>query len=93
MAAATEQALAHPDAPLAADVRAALGVGALLFIGGTALAMWRASGRLPLWRVLLSFVAAVAVYAAGFQPSVAMAILLVLLAIIAVIEHRDANPH
>jgi low temperature requirement protein LtrA len=93
MAAATEQALSHPDAPLAADVRAALGVGALLFIGGTALAMWRASGRLPLWRVLLSFVAAVMVYAAGFQPSVAMAILLVLLAIIAVIEHRDGNTH
>jgi low temperature requirement protein LtrA len=93
MAAATEQALAHPDAPLAADVRAALGVGALLFIGGTALAMWRASGRLPLWRVLLSFTAAIAVYVAGFQPNVAMAILLVLLAAIAVIEHRGGNAH
>jgi low temperature requirement protein LtrA len=93
MAAATEQALAHPDAPLAADVRAALGVGALLFIGGTALAMWRASGRLPVWRVVLSIVAAVAVFTAGFQPSVAMAILLVSLAIIAIIEHRDVGAH
>jgi low temperature requirement protein LtrA len=93
MAAATEQALAHPDTPLAADVRAALGAGALLFIGGTALAMWRASGRLPVWRVVLSIVAAVAVFTAGFQPSVAMAILLVSLAIIAIIEHRDVGAH
>ncbi len=48
MAAATEQALAHPDAPLAGDVRAALGGGVVLFITGSALAIRRATGKWPI---------------------------------------------
>src|SRR5262245_16330800 len=45
MAAATEAALAHPELPLATDLRIALGGGASLFICGTATANWRATGR------------------------------------------------
>lgn len=89
MAAATEQALTHPDQPLAPDIRVALGVGAVLFVCGTAAAMLRATGRLPAWRVLLAPAAAIAVIAGGAAPGVAMALLLAMLAALAAIEHRQ----
>src|SRR5688572_16366387 len=71
MAAATEEALAHPDLPLAADVRVELAAGAVLFIWGTAAAMWRAMGRASLWRAVLVPAAAVAVVTVGATPSLA----------------------
>jgi low temperature requirement protein LtrA len=92
MAAATEQALAQPERPLAVDLRIALGGGAVLFICGTAAAMWRATGRAPLVRALL-VPAAAGVIAVGALPGVAMAILLAALALIAAVEHRQAQEH
>ena len=86
MAAATEEALAHPDQLLAVSVRVALGGGAVLFIGGTAAAMWRATGRALVWRAVLVPAAAVAVVAVDAIPGVAMGILLALLVSIAAIE-------
>ena len=91
MAAATEAALAHPELPLATDLRIALGGGALLFIGGTATAIWRATGRAPVWRAVLTLAAAVAVVAVGAIPGVAMSILLAVLVVIAAIEHRQTQ--
>ena len=91
MAAATEEALAHPDLPFAADLRMALGGGAVLFIGGTAAALWRATGRVPVSRAALAPAAAVAVVAVGAIPSVAMGILLAVLVAIAAIEHRETR--
>jgi low temperature requirement protein LtrA len=88
MAAAIEEALSHPDVPLAPDVRIALGAGAVLFVCGTALALWRSTGRLPPWRVVLVPVAAVAVIVTGAVPAVSMAILLATLVTISTIEHR-----
>ena len=88
MAVATEQALAHPDLPLAIDLRMALGGGAVLFICGTAAALWRATGRVSPWRAVLAPAGAGAVVAAGAIPGVAMAILFGVLAAIATIEHR-----
>jgi low temperature requirement protein LtrA len=87
MAAATEEALAHPELPLATDLRMALGGGAVLFICGTAAAMWRATGRASVWRAVLAPAAAVGVVAGGAIPGVAMGILLAMLAVIAAIEH------
>jgi low temperature requirement protein LtrA len=89
MAAATEEALAHPDQPLAVNVRLALAGGAVLFIWGTAAAMWRATGRAPVWRAVLVPAGAVAVVAVGTNPGVAMGLLLALLVAIAAIEHRQ----
>ena len=89
MAAATEEALAHPDQPLAASVRVALAGGAVLFIWGTAAAMWRATGRALVGRAVLVPAAAVAVVAVGAIPGVAFGILLVLLVAIAAVEHRQ----
>jgi low temperature requirement protein LtrA len=91
MAAATEEALAHPELPLATDLRIALGVGAVLFICGTAAAIWRASGRVPVWRAVLVPAAAGVVAAIGAIPGVAMGILLATLAVIAAIEHRQTE--
>jgi low temperature requirement protein LtrA len=91
MAAATEAALAHPELPLATDLRIALGGGALLFICGTAAAIWRATGRAPLWRVVLALAAAIAVVAVGTIPRVAMGTLLATLVVIAAIEHRHTQ--
>jgi len=91
MAAATEAALADPGRPLATDLRIALGGGALLFVGGTAAAVWRATGRVLLWRAVLSVAAAVAVIAVGTIPAVAMAILLTTVVVFAAIEHRQAQ--
>jgi hypothetical protein len=90
MAAATEEALAHPDVPLAADLRVALGGGAVLFVCGTAAALWRATGRAAPWRVALAPAGAVAVVAVGADPSVSMGIVLATLVVIAAIEHRQS---
>jgi low temperature requirement protein LtrA len=89
MAAATEEALAHPDVPLGPDVRIALGCGAVLFVCGTAIAMWRATNRLPLWRVVLVPVTAVAVAAVGAVPAMTLAMLLATIVTVSVIEHRS----
>jgi low temperature requirement protein LtrA len=88
MAAATEQALMHPDQPLAADIRLALGGGALLFIWSTGGAMWRVSGRPPVARAMLGLLAVAGVVAGGAVPIVAMGILLGVLGALAAIEHR-----
>ena len=93
MAAATETVLAHPELPLATDLRIALGGGALLFICGTAAAIWRATGRAPLWRSVLALAAAGAVIAVGAIPVVALGMLLAVLAVIAAIEHRQTQAH
>jgi low temperature requirement protein LtrA len=89
MAAATEQALAHPELPLGADVRLALGGGAVLFVCGTAGAMWRATGRVPLWRAVLVTTAAVVIFATRL-PAVALGVLLTALVATAAIEHQQS---
>jgi low temperature requirement protein LtrA len=89
MAAATEEALAHPDRGLAGDLRLALGLGAVLFVCGTAAAVWRAAGRLPIWRIVLIPAAALAVFIAGTVPAVALGLLLTALVAVAIIESRQ----
>jgi low temperature requirement protein LtrA len=86
MAAATEEALAHPDRALALNVRVALGAGAVLFVCGTAAAIWRATGRTPVWRGVLAPAAAAAVLAVGTVPWVAMTVLLAMLVAVSIIE-------
>jgi low temperature requirement protein LtrA len=92
MAAGTEQALAHPDAPLAADARAALGIGAMLFVGGTGMAVWRATGRLPMIRTVLSLGAVPVVLGLGGVPAAALGGLLALVVMVAALEHGRAQP-
>lgn len=89
IAAAMEVALAHPDDPLATDIRAALAAGLVLFVAGTGAAMWRATGRVLAWRLAIAPAAAGAVFLVGTEPWAAMSMLVAGLAAIAVIEHAQ----
>jgi low temperature requirement protein LtrA len=89
LAAGTEEALAHPDELLAVSVRVALGAGAMLFVCGTGLAIWRATGRTMVWRGVLAPVGAAVVLGVGTVPWVAMTTLLGMLVAMSVIEHRQ----
>jgi low temperature requirement protein LtrA len=86
IAAATEVALAHPDEPLPADMRAALGSGAVLFVCGSAAAMWRAAGHASIWRWIVMPAAAAVLVVVNGVPWIALAILLAALVAIDVIE-------
>jgi low temperature requirement protein LtrA len=88
LAAATELALTHPEQPLEAGARAALGGGALLFVVGAAAALARANGRVEGWRAGLSVAGAGVVLAAGSFAAVGMAILLAFLVLLGVVEYR-----
>ena len=90
MAAATEAALAHPDEPLALDVRAALGAGAVLYLCGTAAAIWRASGRVLLWRWVLAPAFGAIVITVGGPPWLSMGVVLAMLVAVAAAERRFA---
>jgi low temperature requirement protein LtrA len=86
MAAATEAALAHPHEPLAVDIRAALGAGAVLFVCGSAAAIWRATGDVLVWRWALAPAFAVAVMTLGGPPWASMSVVLALLIVVAAVE-------
>jgi low temperature requirement protein LtrA len=86
MAAATEAALAHPDEPLAVDIRLTLGAGAVLYLCGTAAAIWRATGRVLVWRWVLAPVFAIVMIALGGAPWVSMGVVLVMLVAVAAVE-------
>jgi hypothetical protein len=88
IAAATAEALAHPDRALAPDLRLGLGVGAVLFVCGTAAAIWRATGQLRVWRCVLAAGAAMAVVAIPALPWLTMTVLAVMLVAVCVIERR-----
>jgi low temperature requirement protein LtrA len=88
IAAVTEAALAHPEQRLAAELRLALGSGAVLFVCGTAAGMWRATGRTLPWRWVAAPAAAVLLFPLDADPWVALLLLLFMLMALAVIEDR-----
>jgi low temperature requirement protein LtrA len=92
IAAATEAALAHPEAVLAADLRGALGVGAMLFICGTAAGMWRAVSRPLPWRWAMAPLVAIVVFAVNTVPWVGMTLVLGMLVAIGAVEHYIVPP-
>jgi low temperature requirement protein LtrA len=87
MAAATEEALAHPDEPAALGGRAFLAAGAVLFVCGTAAASWRATGHTRPWRWMLAPAAGAAVTMLATAPWMAMALLMAMLVGVGVVEH------
>lgn len=91
-AVAVEEALAHPGDPLPLAGRIALAVGLILFVAGMAVAIWRATRHLLLFRVI--FIAGTAVTIAavtGVAALVTLAIAFVGIVVIAVAEHRAGN--
>jgi len=75
IAAATGEALAHPDRAFVLGLRVTLAAGLVLFVGGTGVALWRATSSPPWGRIVLVSAAALGVLIAGEVPWVAMTIL------------------
>ena len=89
IAVAIEVGLARPSDPLETSVRAALGVGTLLFIGGTAAALWRASGRVLASRVALASLGAVVAVAVAAAPWVSMMLTFLILTAVVLVERTQ----
>jgi len=93
VAVAIEETVLHPAGPLDLASRLTLGLGTALFIGGMSLVLWRATGRLPVVRLLLTAATAVAVVAVGgIHPALTLAIAFGGAAILATVEHRGRVP-
>jgi low temperature requirement protein LtrA len=74
IAVAFEKILGHADDPVTLPVAAALGGGALLYLGATAAAVWRVSGRVLLPRIAVAMATAGAlVFTVGRAPCLALA--------------------
>jgi low temperature requirement protein LtrA len=91
-AVAVEGAVAHPGDPLAAPERVALGTALLLYVGGLALALWRADRGVRVSRVVVALITAALVYGlAGVSAPVSLGIALVGVVIVAALEERLAR--
>jgi low temperature requirement protein LtrA len=91
-AVALEEAVAHPGDPLATAGRTALALGPVLFVGGTALAMWRATCGQPVTRVLLTAGTGATVLALPAVPApVALALTLAGVVLVAALDERRAS--
>jgi low temperature requirement protein LtrA len=89
-AVAIEAAVSHPNDPMSLGVRLALALGLLLFVGGMAAAMWRATcGRLVPRAIIISITAGLVVGAGGVPPLVSLAVAFLGVAAIALVEHRQ----
>lgn len=92
-AAALEEAVAHPGQPLSQSVQLTLAAGVVLFVGGMALAMWRAARHAALPRVIITLLAAATIAIVnGINPVSSLAIVFASLVIIALIEQRTISP-
>ena len=83
-----EETIAHPQDPLAVPGMLALGFGVSLIVGGTALALTMAGVRVPVvrWWMILGLLASIP--ALGLIPAwVALALVSLLVAVLALVEH------
>ena len=88
-AVAIGEAVAHSGEPLPLVGRVALAAGLMLFVGGMAVAVWRATRRLLLPRLILTAATAITVVAvAGVTPLLTLAIALAGIVAIAALEQR-----
>ncbi len=87
-----EEAIAHPGEPLTVSGRIALALALILFVGGMAFAVLRATGQLPLPRLLISAGAAVAIVAmTGFVAPVSLGIAFLGVVCVAIWEHKQQH--
>ncbi|MEZ4664693.1 MAG: low temperature requirement protein A, partial [Caldilineaceae bacterium] len=91
-AVAIEEIVIHPGEPLPVLGRMALAIGLALFVGGAALAIWRATGRIPIGRVVLIGILLVLLpFFADIAPALTLLMAFVILAAIAIWEQRSAS--
>ena len=91
---AVEEGVAHPGEPLAVEGRLALAVGLILFVGGMAIAIWRASKQVMVPRLLIILGTALAIFiVSGVSAVISMGIAFAGILIIAIIEQRTLTPN
>ena len=61
VAAGTEEMVLHPEEPLPTVVRLTLALGIVLYLGGTDLAWWRATGRILIARTTVGLLLALSI--------------------------------
>jgi len=92
VAVALESVVHHPSDPLGGASLLALSVGVALFTGIMGLAMWRATGKPPVLRLLLAAATGLAVMAAGgLAPVFVLAIAFGGVALMVALEHASAR--
>lgn len=84
---AIEEAIAHPSDPLSTEGNFALGLGLLLFVGGTTLAVWRATGHIMSRRIVLILVISTLIVA-GIIPLHGLVLGLLGVLLIVGLEHK-----
>jgi low temperature requirement protein LtrA len=86
---AIEEGLAHTGEPLAIASRLSLAIGLFLFVGGMAIAIWRATKKVLVPRLILIFGTSIAVLmVSGVTAAISMGIASAGILIIAIIEQR-----
>jgi low temperature requirement protein LtrA len=91
-AVAVEGAVAHPGDPLGTPERIALGTALLLYVGGLALALWRADGSIRVSRALVALITAALVWGlAGVAAPVSLGVAFAGVVIVATLEERLAR--
>jgi low temperature requirement protein LtrA len=92
-AAAIEAAIAHPNDHFPLAARLALALGLLLFVGGMALALWRATRRVLLARIALTAATAAAIVFLPLQlPLVSLALAFLGVTAVAALEQQSFPP-
>jgi len=92
VAVALEEVVHHPSDPLGPASRFTLAAGVALFTGVMGLALWRATGKAPILRLLVAGGTAVAVgAAAGVAPVFVLAIAFVGVVVLAIAEQRSVG--
>lgn len=94
VAVAIEEAIAHPDAVIHTEVRITLGVGILMFVAGMGFAIMRTGGALPIPRIVISGITALAiVFVDGVDAYITILIGLIGIVVLGVYEQvRDTSP-
>ena len=91
-AAFVERAVAHPNAPLVLSGRVAFALGMVHFVGGMAVAVWRATGNLMKARLILIITTAIVIVAvAGVSATGSLGIALTGIVVILVLEQRTRS--
>jgi low temperature requirement protein LtrA len=65
---AVDESVAHPADPLALEARIALAASVVLFLGGMAAALRRATGRWPMFRIVTATITALIILVVALPP-------------------------
>jgi low temperature requirement protein LtrA len=84
-----EEALAHPESTLPVAANYTLAAGLLLFVGGMAMALWRATGSPPIPRLIVMLAVVILMTILGeVTPVLMLAIAFAGIILVAIIEQR-----